>query len=176
MDYMSILKETKDSLLFQEDALHRLATAHEGVKYGIITVLLAGIAAGLGTLNIFTVVIAPIFMLIGVAIAVGINHVLAKLFKGEATYSELFSVFANAHAIYWATIIPFVNVILTPLIGIYLFVYSIYAIHKTYSLDLWKAVVIALIPPVLFGVLLFILAIVFGALFGGTILAALLNA
>jgi hypothetical protein len=140
----------------------------DAVSYGVITTILAGVASGIGSFSIISGFLAPIAFLIGAAINTGILHLVAKLFGGQGSYRDFFAVVTNAQVLLW---IPFIGpFLLTPLIGLFLIAFTIFAIKTVYELSVARSIFAFFLPTIILGVLALIAALIFG-----TILASMLS-
>jgi hypothetical protein len=120
---------------------------------------LMSLAAGGG---IWAIIMVPVFFLIGTFI----THLIAKMLGGQGEYSR----YAYLNASFQApltmissivAIIPFLGGCVSSLLGIYGLVLNYFAVKVNYSLSSGKAIAVVLIPIIL----VFILAICFGAFF-----------
>jgi hypothetical protein len=103
--------------------------------------------------------------LINTAISVGIMHLIAKMFGGKGKYSEfLYLVAAFSAPMSMGTtilgFIPFVNLCLVPLLGLWSLNLNVQAVKSAHSLDTFRALGVILTPILLvtiFGCVLWLL-------------------
>jgi len=119
------------------------------------------IGAGLGALGI---IVSPIVTLIGAFIGVGIIWIFAKILGGKGTYTQLFflvSLFAIPMAVIGLVIvIPAVGSILGLLVGLYTLYLWVIAVQSSQELSTGRAVAAVLIPIILIGIIIAILAVI----------------
>ena len=119
------------------------------------------IGAGLGALGI---IVSPIVTLIGAFIGVGIIWIFAKILGGKGTYTQLFflvSLFAIPMAVIGLVIvIPAVGSILGLLVGLYTLYLWVMAVQSSQELSTGRAVAAVLIPIILIGIIIAILAVI----------------
>ena len=163
MSYYENLVDAFKILIFNQEALNKVANNEKGVGYGFLTLVLVGVIGGLLTglfipvVGLFAIVIYPIVLVIGFIIGYGIYHFLAKLFGGKATGAQYFRALSNMAAVEVISFIPILGTVLSPLIGIWLVVANGFVLHKLHQLSLAKAIIVLLIPlVVVFLLVLFI--------------------
>lgn len=174
MSYTGILKDTLSALQFEKDGVKQIQSNPDAVTYGIITLILAGVASAIGMLNPIGIIANPIGSLIGAAIGTGITHLFAKLFGGQGSYRDFFAVTTNAQLLLWISVIPIVGPILSGIAGLYLLVFYVFAIKEVYSLSVAKSILVLILPAIIIGVLFILLVTLFAAsLFGALGLGSL---
>lgn len=161
MSYTDSLKDTLQALQFDADGIKQILSNPDAVSFGLITAVVAGIAQAIGTFSIFGLFFIPITTVVGLAVVTGISHLLAKLFGGQGSYRDLFAVMSNATLAYWVTVVPGLGFVLSPLIALFLLVFSVFALKEVYSLSILKSIAILLLPGVVLTLLLVILAFAF---------------
>ena len=142
---------------------------------GILIVIIGGTLSGIANLagafdpyikgmgKILLVILASMVVgLIFFFVSVGIIHLLARLFGGKAGYMELFRAQSHAQILSWLgplVIISFLGNILNFLVSLWSIVVSIVILGNVHKLSRGKAIVVVLIP-----VIVFMLLVVIGSL------------
>lgn len=172
MTFGENIKDSLKILGFNETSLIGISNNASATGYGFLTLIIAGIAVGISTLNPFSLILTPIALIIGLFIGYSIYHFLAKfILRGQATGVQYFRSLSNSFVIYWFTLVPFVGVILQYLAGLWLIVINIFILHKVHKLSMVKAIILGLLPFIILIGLIFIGAIAyFGVLNPSTFL------
>lgn len=160
MGYADILRDAVDALQFEESGVRQLQNNVDSATFGVVTVLLSGLASAIGTINPFGLLIYPILSLLGVTIGVAAYHLFAKLLGGEGSFKDLFSVLSNGQVILWISVIPILGPLLGFLATLYYLAFSVFAIKTVYDLSVVKSVFVLLLPTIIIGVLVAIFMIV----------------
>ena len=101
--------------------------------------------------------------LIGSFIGIGIIHLLAKLFGGQATFKELYNCLTISSVLRWLMVVPIVSIILGPIIGVWNIVISVIVVRKVHQLTTGKAIAVVLIPIVIIIILVVLIAVLLAA-------------
>lgn len=180
----------------------RYVIEEKTIGYVIMLILLSGISSAfLGTFQsgegfgmptwaiiVGAVIISPFAVLIGVSIMSAIYLVVGKLFKGTATYTEMFKAVGTAMipqiwllpvVLIWIIVSPdtffsqsgaggFSGVLLTIVFSIILAIVSVWsiviqskAIGEAHRISSWKGFFTLLIPSVIIGIIVFAIVIFF---------------
>ena len=128
-----------------------------GILIVIIGGTLSGIANLAGTFDLLLVILAPMVVgLIFFFVSVGIIHLLARLFGGKAGYMELFRAQSHVQILSWLVIIPFLGNTLNFLVSLWSIVVSVVILENVHKLSRGKAVMVVLIPAIVFMLLVVI--------------------
>ncbi len=120
--------------------------------------------AGSAFASICCAPISAVFAVLGFAISVGIYHLVAKMFQGEGTYSQLAFAIASFNVpitVVTSVIaaIPYVQFLAFP-IGIYAIVLTVLAVKAVHKFGTGKAAAVVLIPVVVLVVIAVVLVVV----------------
>ena len=130
----------------------------------IAFIALAGVATAIGTINIFGIIINPIFTVILSFIGYGILHIIALLFGGKGTFKQLYSVLGIAALIQWVTVVPIAGPIVGFVAALWTIVITVVALKVVHTLSTVKAVIVVLIPIIIGIVLMVVLAAFFATM------------
>lgn len=168
MGFVDYVKKGIDIVMLKGPVAASVAKDPKATGMGILIIILAGVAAAIGQLNLLGIILLPIMTIIGSFIGVGILHVVALIFGGKAAYMELYRAVATAYVVNWVAVIPMLGpMILAPLAGLWSLVVSVVVIKNVYKLSTGKAVAVVLIPVVVIAILVMILATFLAATFLG---------
>jgi len=124
------------------------------------------------TFGICSVILTPIFAILGLVISSGIYHLISKLFGGSGAWSDLvfclgaviapgsiitgvlmipYVLFSNFPAIWWLVAI-FIG-ILSLIVSIYVIVLNVNAIRGAERIGTWQAILTIFLPIIIIGVL-----------------------
>ena len=195
MDIKDSVMQAIDIVKLDENTIDKVSKDKEALKIGIIiiaigsfltalanyigtkttesTINLLGIEIAAAERSISSLIAAPIGSIIGIFIGVGVLFIIAKLFRGKATFMELFTPIAFASIISWLgilNIIPFVGGIINFIAGIWSIVVTIIIVRKIYSFGTGKAVIVVLIPLVILVIIATILAVITALFVGMSVL------
>ena len=110
-----------------------------------------------GAASAFTTIccapVSAIFAVGAFALSVGIYHLVAKMFQGQGTFSQLAFTMASFHVPLTVislilAAIPWVSILTIP-IGIYTIILTILAVKATHQFTTGKAVAVVVIPAIL---------------------------
>lgn len=175
MGYVDYLKQGFEILKLNRSAMSSAAKDEEATKWGILTVILAGVISGL-ILTAFTfglgfvsIITTPIAYLIGLFVGIAILWIVSKIFGGTGEYMGLLRPLALASMLWILSIIPVIGF----LAGIWGLVVAIFAVAETQNLSIGKAVATVIIPMIIIWVIaLLIVGAALFALFGASAMAA----
>ena len=154
-------------LKLNSQAAENVSKDPKATNYALLYVVLAGVASAIGTLNPFGIVIMPIVMLVGFFVSMGILHLLAKLFGGQASFKEYYRAMGVGYVGTWIAVIPILGPLLSGLVSLWYIVVNVVVLKAVHKLTTFKAVLVLLIPLIIFGVLGVMLAAVFATMFAG---------
>ncbi|MCX6707467.1 MAG: hypothetical protein NT001_05000 [Candidatus Woesearchaeota archaeon] len=173
MSFKDNIKDSLKILTFDETSLTNVSNNTSATGYGFLTLVIAGIAIGISMLNLFSIILNPIVLIIGLFIGYSIFHFIAKfILGGQATGAQYFRALSNSFVIYWFTFIPFLGWILQSIAGFWLLAINIYILNKVHKLSMVKAVILGLLPGVIVIVLVIIGAIAYFGMFSPSALLA----
>lgn len=133
---------------------------------GVLILVLAGVAAAIGRLNPVGIIAIPIANIVGWFIMIGVFHLIALLFGGKATFSELYRPLTVSSVIYWVSVIPFIGPVLSSIASLWEIVVSVVVIRDVHKLSTGKAVAVVVIPIVVVAVIALVMLTLFAATFG----------
>ncbi|MBU1700047.1 MAG: YIP1 family protein [Candidatus Eisenbacteria bacterium] len=164
MTFTESIKESLEIVKLNREAYRRTAENPETFTWALVITAIAGVSSGLGPGMIGSAgfVWLPIAALAGLFIGVGIMHLLAMLFGGQGDFMGFVKVCGFGRIVGWAGVIPFVG----GLVQLWMLPIVFIALQEHHKLDTAKAVIVLLIPTVVFG----LLAIIMGAFIGAAIL------
>ncbi|MGD8327943.1 MAG: YIP1 family protein [Acidobacteriota bacterium] len=169
-NFVEYVKQAIDIIQLKTDAIDRARDDEEAFTMGLVIIALAGVGAAIGSLNPFGVIFMPVFFLVGAFIGIAILHLIATLlFGGEGEYVRVFRPLSLAYILAWVNVVWILNVILSPLAGLWMCVVAVVCIEREYGLDRPKAIATVAIPVV---VLLFLMMMFFAFLGAAAIMLA----
>jgi hypothetical protein len=163
MSFVDALKEALELVKLNRKAYARVAGNPATFTWALAITALAGVALGF---NLKVIAAAgflwmPFFMLLSLFIVTGLYHILAILLGGRGDYMGFVRIVGLSSILGWASMITFVGFI----IGLWRLVVIFIALEEHYKLDTVKAIIVLILPAVLFFIL--------GGLFLGAFLSAL---
>ncbi|MFJ5764026.1 YIP1 family protein [Lysinibacillus sp. NPDC093210] len=134
---------------------------------------------------LFCVILAPIAAIIGTAFSTLIFWLVGKLFKGTATYSDMFKALSLT-AVPFIVVVPFYliwlftspeslmdtnfigsapwifwpTMLLTAVVGVWSFVTTVAVVAEAHQISNWKAFFTIFIPSIIGGIIVFVLIVV----------------
>ena len=148
MDFGKWIQETILILKLDEDAIRRAAADAEATLPAVVFAAIAGLAGGIGGLNIFGVILFPFLFPIFLGIGVGILWIIARLFGGTGEYMDQFRPTGLSYMAQWVQVVPLLGPIVGGLVGIYLIVVQVITVRTVHGLSTEKAIAVVLIPVV----------------------------
>jgi len=169
-NFVEYVKQALEIIQLKPEAIDRARHDDEAFTMGLVIIALGGVAAAIGSLAPFFVIVFPVMSIIGAFIFVAVLHLMATLvFKGEGEFLELFRPVGLSYILSWVNIIWILNVILGWLAGLWMLVVAVICVERAYKLDRAKAIATVVIPvAVLFLFSLMFFAMVGMAIFFGT--------
>jgi len=168
--YRDVLLLTKEALIFNERAMIRLSETASAVKWGFVTLIIAGILPAVLSLNL---ILTPWYLfqqLVMTLLLFIVFHGVALLFGGKADLKEYFRVFGMISVMNWIVAIPVLGWMLSIPVALYLLVLNFFTLMKVHKLDSTKAAIVGFGLPVLFIVII----VCIGAVIGLTAITAML--
>lgn len=161
--FVEYVKQALDIIQLKEDAIDRARGDEEAFTMGLIVITLGGIGAAVGSMNPLGVVVFPVFYLVLAFIGAAILHLIATMvFGGEGEFVSFFRPFGLAYVLAWVNVVWVLNVVLSPLAGLWMCVVWVVCIEREYGLERGKAIATVAIPLAI----LFFLAMLFLAFLG----------
>jgi hypothetical protein len=162
MELVNSIKSAFSIIRLDRKAIKHVAKDKNSTTPGILILIIGSLVSGIATKNIMLFAASPLLVLIFSYLGIGILHLLARLFKGKAEFIELYRVLTHATLLNWLNIlefIPFINVILAPIIAIWGIVVNFVALQELYALSTPKAAMVILIPVIIFTLFLVMLTV-----------------
>ena len=170
MGYLNTLSKTFRVLGFDAVAMTDLANDQKATGHGFLTLALVGLAGGIMSFllqlvfsfgspawnSLFVLLYMPFYTIVGFIIGYSIYHMLAKLFKGQATGAQYFRVMSNCMLVTVISLIPILGWILQWIVGLYLIVINIFVMRNVHQLSWARSVIVVLIPVIVSFVLAFV--------------------
>jgi hypothetical protein len=166
MGYADTLRKSFSMAKLNEQAMLEVANNPSYTGYGFLTLALVALAWAIGSLNPLTLFFALPLVFIMFFLSFGFFHLVAKLFGGQATAIQYLRTFSNAYFIYWIGAIPLVGWLLISVAGLWLTVVNIFMLRAVHRLSTAKAVIVGLIPTILFVIFIILAGIAAMAYFG----------
>ncbi len=166
MAFSDYVKEGIEIIKLNSKAITKAAKDEDAFKYGLLILIIAGVAHAFGQRNIFAVVLNPIWFVIAAFIGVAIVHFFAILLGGKAQYMELFRSWSIANVLQWVGIlglIPFLGGLVVGLAGLWMIVVGVVIVQHVHSLSLGRAVLAVLMPIIIIGAIILLLSLIFAA-------------
>mgnify|MGYP001265595693 CR=1 FL=1 len=167
MSFGENIKNSLKILVLNEQALIDISNNEKSTLYGFLTLIIAGFATAIASLSLFGLILYPIITIIGLFIGYSIYHFIAKfILGGQATGLQYFRALSNSFVIYWFTFVPFLGIVLSIFAGLWLIIVNIFILLKVHKLSKAKAIILGLLPVILFIILLMLVIIGGLAYFG----------
>ena len=162
MNYGETLKQIWFAFLLKKPAMTKLAKEKNIFKFGMITLLLAGLLSFIG--DLLTGYLDPttgfvgftpdfwfyfVFILLSTIILslvwYSLYHLLAMWFGGKAKWSSYVGILANLSVFVWLAVIPYVGDFLSWIGSLWALVVNVFVLKRVHKLDTWKAIVVTLL-------------------------------
>jgi len=185
MNFNDSVKQAIDIVKLKGKVIEKVSKDKNATLMGILIIAAGGILGGIGSTLygasnlailtiILTLIFTPIYAVLVYFIAVGVMHILARLFGGQAKYIEYFRAESHTAILSWLgilAIIPFLGGIINLFVSIWGIVVSVVVLENVHKLTRGKAIIVVLIPVILLILLLIIgSAAYFGAVNPETLL------
>jgi len=149
MTYLDNIKNSLDILLLKKQAIIDSAESSKATVYGILTLIIAGIASAIPTLRISNLILQPISMIIGFFILYSLFYIVSTyIFKGKSTFTEYIRPTSNSAVIYWAALIsfiPYIGFIIQVITSLWLMIVNVIILRELNDLSLAKAIITTII-------------------------------
>jgi hypothetical protein len=166
MDFAGYLQKGIMILQLDTDTIRDVYRDEEALVPAIAFFAIGGLASGVGHFSFRGIVFGMLLMTLVSFVAVGLLHVLARLFGGTASFLELYRPIGAAASVHWVQVVPFVGSFLGFLAMLYSLVVTVRVVETAGGLPRSKALVVV---TLLFGLCLF-LCLVFLAIMGSLLL------
>lgn len=182
--YKETLTQALGVLKFNEDSAMDLSQNPDALKHGFLTLGLVTLGVILmkfilslfmfglrlprlfnsyGNYYLFYGGVAILISLVLFLLSFSIMHMFAKLFGGQATWSEYFKTVSNSTIVHILLLVPFIGNLLAILIVPYTLVINGFILIKVHNLTIARAVVVTLIPlAIMLGLSIMFILILFG--------------
>ncbi len=162
MDFQQLIDRVMRIVKLQPDAYHEVAEDESATTGAFIVAIAASLLGGIGTslgnadVGIGSAIVgAIIFAPLGLLIATGVFHLIAKVFGGTGDFMSLLRPLGHGYAPAALGLIPIVGL----LGSIWVLVCSVIAVREVHGLSTGAAIAVVLIPAALM-ILLVVFAIV----------------
>lgn len=169
MDFKKSVMNAIEIVKLNGSVMTKVAADKDATGMGVLIIAIAGVAAAIGALNPFGIIMMPIAYLIGTFIGIGIIHLLAKLFGGKAKFSEFYRTSSHAYVVNWIAIIPILGPMVSGIAGLWNLVVTVFVLKNVHKLTTGKAVVVVLIPVVIAIIIGVVAAAAIIAMFAGVL-------
>ncbi|MBD3164610.1 hypothetical protein GF323_05380 [Candidatus Woesearchaeota archaeon] len=197
MDFQSSLKKAIEIVKLNEKAISEVSKDTEAWKMGLLILAIGGLLSGIAnyifssavssvlpgmmqgiarSASAASIISAPIGSIIGAFIGVGIVFLFVKIFSGKAGYMQLFAPVAFGSILGWLSIlniIPVVGWLINFAAGIWSIVVLIIIVRKVNAFTTGKAVLAVLLPMIIVGIILAVLAAMATVFAGAGMLGAM---
>ncbi|MEM4347182.1 MAG: YIP1 family protein [Candidatus Altiarchaeota archaeon] len=162
MPFIDNIKRSVAALFFNEKLIVEISNDEKATNYGFLTLVIAGIASAIATLDPIGLIIYPISIIISFFVGYSIYHLIAKfLLGGQATGVQYFRALSNVFVVYWFTFIPIIGIFLQFIAGLWILALNIFILNKVHKLSMVKAVLLGLLPIIV----LVLIVVLFSGIF-----------
>ena len=177
MDFKKEIMDALELIKLNAKVIPKIVKNKEGLAAALIIAALAGVAYGIGTLNIPGIILGAIWMIVGLFIGTAIIYAIAFLFGGKAKFMDLLKPIGYMYIIMWIAVIPLIGPVIAGIAGIWSIVVEVVIVKNIYKFSTGKAAAVVLIPVAIALIIGIIIAVVAGmaifAAFSQTNMAAL---
>lgn len=167
MDFKEGLSRALEIIKLDGSAVDDVARDSSATGMAFLIVILAGVANAIGSMMLPSIIIMPIFMVLGLLFTTLVFWVIAMIFGGRAEFMELLRPLGHSQLLMWITVIPFIGPFLGIFAGIWMVVMDVVIVREVFDFSTGKAVAVVLIPVIIAG----ILAAAFAAFVFSTLMA-----
>ncbi|MBP7148329.1 MAG: YIP1 family protein [Acidobacteria bacterium] len=144
-------------------ALREVAADANALIPALVILAIAGVAAGIGSLNPLMVVVFIVLVPLWSFVWVGILHLLSMLFGGKGGYMPFFQAYGHGVGLVnWVGVVPFVGGLVAMVWGI---IVSVVIVEEVHALPRGKAIAVVLIPLAVLLLCCVVVALTVGAAF-----------
>lgn len=162
-DFKKYLLLALDILKLDKKAIKKVAKDKEACKWGVLFMVIAGLAGAIGIFNPLMLIWMPISYIISFSIAIAIFWLFARMFGGKAKLVEQYRAQSIGIVGYWVGVIPFIGPMLLWLIEIWYLVISVKIIEELHGISRAKAILSVVLPAVIIFVIMIVIVMTFMA-------------
>jgi hypothetical protein len=168
--FVEYVKQAIDIIQLKADAIDRARGDEEAFTMGLVIIALGGVGAAIGSFTPLGVVFYPVLLLVGAFVGAAVLHLLATVaFGGDGEFMEFFRPFSLAYILTWVNVVWVLNVVLSPLAGLWICVVAVVCVERNYGLDRTRAIATVAIPLLV----MLVLSMMFFAVVGMALLMSL---
>ncbi|MCH8004073.1 MAG: YIP1 family protein [Nanoarchaeota archaeon] len=152
ISFVDSIKQAIEIVKLNGKVAENVSKDQNATLMGILIIAIGGFLSQITGLNILVIVSSLVILIIGYFIVVGILHIVARLFGGQAKYIEYFRAVSYASILSWLgilAIIPFLGIIISFLISIWGIVVGVVILENVHKLTRGKAIIVVLLPFIL---------------------------
>ena len=153
MDFVNSIKQAIEIVKLNGKAAINVSKDKNATLIGILIIAIGSVLSNVLMLKIVDIISALIIGVIGYFIIVGIMHIIARLFGGQAKYLEYFRAQSHASILSWLgilVVIPTAGYIINFFISIWSLIVSVVILQSVHKLTRGKAIVVVLLIITLF--------------------------
>jgi len=180
MSFGDYILQGADVLQIKPRAIKKVASDPGALRHGLAFIVIAGVAAALGSWTLPGLILFPLAYLLRVLVHSGIIHFLVtKGFGGHGSYGQLFRPLSLAYLIDWLLVVglvinivpllgPALMLLLALVVTLWKLVVDTIIIETVYQLDQSKAIVVMAVAVLIFLAILALAGLFFGAALMGS--------
>ena len=152
MSFKSSFHHSLKMFKLDEKAIRSLSEDKHATGWGILFIILAGIALAIGTMQVLQdmppliILGAPILLLISSFIGISVLYFLSEFLGGKGSFAPFYRAYSHMYFFNIVALIPFIGLILSSLVGIWQIIMAIYITKVVRKVTLTKAAIVVLIP------------------------------
>lgn len=153
MDFVNSIKQAIEIVKLNGKAAKNVSKDKNATLIGILIIAIGSVLSNVLILEIVNIISTLIIGVIGYFIIVGIMHIIARLFGGQAKYLEYFRAQSHASILSWLgilAVIPTAGYIINFFISIWSLIVSVVILESVHKLTRGKAIVVVLLIITLF--------------------------
>jgi len=153
MDFVNSIKQAIEIVKLNGKAAKNVSKDKNATLIGILIIAIGSVLSNVLMLKIVDIISTLIIGVIGYFIIVGIMHIIARLFGGQAKYLEYFRAQSHASILSWLgilAVIPTVGSIINFFIAIWSLIVWVVILESVHKLTRGKAIVVVLLIITLF--------------------------
>ena len=159
MDFAKSIKQAINIIKLDEKTILDVSNDQSATIPAILIILIAGIAMGIGSLNIISIFVLPFILIILFSILSVIIHVIAKILGGQGSLINYYRAAGHISIINWISIIPIIGSLISMILSLWSLVVNVKVIKSVYKLSTIKAITVLLIPVIAITLLLILLIV-----------------
>ena len=153
MDFVNSIKQAIEIVKLNGKPAKNVSKDKNATLIGILIIAIGSVLSNVLMLEIVDIISTLIIGVIGYFIIVGIMHIIARLFGGQAKYLEYFRAQSHASILSWLgilVVIPTVGSIINFFIAIWSLIVWVVILESVHKLTRGKAIVVVLLIITLF--------------------------